>query len=399
MTLPDRSIDRSFSAQFVGLFSLLVGGLVAAGGVVLAILLVLGAQLQDGETGIGEMALPQAVAVGVLGVCLGFVLIAEGIRGRRGVPSAPFHPRRSGWLWLAFAALLVAGTGASVLNTSPLLMALFHALTLLLLPALVLSLVGWGLRGRGVFWSDVSGGLLGGALLGTGIALVIEMVLAISLVVGLLALGLLPQEWLRQTTGEFPSPADMEGLLKGLTPPLILSALLLIGGLVPLVEEIAKTLGVGLAGFWIRPSPARAFLLGVASGAGFAMAENVLNGFFSGLAWGPGVLARLAATVMHSATGGLMGWGWGQWWAGRRPWRLPLAFVGAVVLHSMWNSCAAVTVLVGLTALARTNDRVWMAIAGLLVLAMLGLLFLLTCLVTVALLWASHRLGRSQALS
>lgn len=160
MALSNSSPNRPPFAQLLGMLSLPAGGLVAAGGVVLAILLILGAQLRDSETGIGETALPQAVAVGVLGVYLGSLLIAEGIRRRRRLPSATFHPRRSGWLWMAFAILLVAGTVASLLDTPPPLMALFHGLTLLLLPALVLSLVGRGLRGRGVSWSDVNGGFL-----------------------------------------------------------------------------------------------------------------------------------------------------------------------------------------------------------------------------------------------
>ncbi len=394
------SPNRPPFAQLLGLLSILAGSLVVAGGVGLAVLLVLSTQLRDGGTDISEMALPQAVAVGVLGVCLGLVLIAEGIRKRRSIPPIPFRPRQSGWLWLAFAALLVVGTVASLLDTPPFLMALFHAPTLLLLPALFLTLVGWGLRGRDVSWSDVSGGLLGGALLGTGAALVIEAVLAVFLVIGLFALGLLPQEWLQQApqafiTGETPFPTEMEDLLEQLTPSLILVALIFIGGLVPLVEEVTKTLGVGLAGLWLRPSPARAFLLGVASGAGFALAENMLNSIFVGPAWGPGMLARLAATVMHCATGGLMGWGWGQWWAGRRPWRLPLAFAGAVMVHSLWNFCAAVIALLGLSVLTRADDLVWAGLAGLLMLTLLGLLSLLACAVTAALLWASHRLGQS----
>lgn len=333
-------------------------------------------------------------------MCLGSILIAEGIRTRRDIPSTPFRPRRSGWLWVVFAVLLVAGTIVSVLDTSPLLMALFHAPTLLLLPALVLTLVGWGLRGRDVSWSDVSTGLLGGALLGTGTALVIEAVLAVFLAIGLFALGLLPQDWLQQMpqslgTGELPFPTEIEDLLNQLTPSLILVALVFVGGLVPLVEEVTKTLGVGMAGFWLRPSPARAFLLGVASGAGFALTENMLNSVFVGPAWGPGVLARLVATVMHCATGGLMGWGWGQWWAGRRPWRLPLAFAGAVTIHSLWNFCAAGVVLLGFSVLTRADDMAWMVLAGLLMLALLGLLALLACGVVIALLWASRRLGHA----
>lgn len=378
---------------------ILTGVVVATGGVMMAVLIAFGAQARGGETGLGGMVLPQAAAVGVLGLALGAILAVEGVRWRRGIPAAPFRPRRVGWLWLAFAVLLTAGTVASVLNAPPVLMALFHAPTLLLLPALVLSLVGWGLRGRDVSWADVRGGLLSGAILGTGTALVIEVALFVLLAVGLFALGLLPQEWLQQAPqalipGESPFPTGVEDLLEWVTPSLALAALVLVGGLVPLVEEVTKTLGVGLAGLWLRPSPARAFLLGAASGAGFALTENMLNSLFVGPTWGPGILARLAATVMHCATGGLMGWGWGQWWAGRRPWRLPLAFGGAVLLHSLWNSCAVGLVLSGLMALAQADNLIWTGMAGLLMLTLLALQFLLACGSAAAILWASYRLGR-----
>jgi len=366
----------------------------------MAVLMALSAPMRGRETGLGGMALSQAVAVGALGLVLGAILAVEGVRWRRGIPAAPFHPRQTGWLWLAFAVLLTVGTVASVLDAPPVLMALLHAPTLLLLPALVLSLVGQGLRGRGGSWADVRGGLLGGALLGTGTALVTEVALVVLLAVGLFALGLLPQEWLQQapqalTTGDIPFPAGVEDLLGMLTPSLILVALVLVGGLVPLVEEVTKTLGVGLAGQWLRPSPARAFLLGVASGAGFALAENMLNSLFVGPTWGPGILARLAATVIHCATGGLMGWGWGQWWARRRPWRLLLAFGGAVTLHSVWNFCTFGLVLGGLMALARTDNLVWTGAAGLLMLVLLALQFLLVCGAAAATLWASYRLSHS----
>ncbi len=391
--------NTSSTSRFLGLMGILIGGAVAAGGVLMAILMALSAPMRGRETGLGGMALSQAVAVGALGLVLGAILAVEGARWRRGIPAAPFHPRQAGWLWLAFAALLTVGTVASALDAPPVLMALLHAPTLLLLPALVLSLVGGGLRGRGGSWSDVRGGLLGGALLGTGTALVIEVALVVLLAVGLFALGLLPQEWLRQapqalTTGKIPFPTEVEDLLEVLTPSLILVALVLVGGLVPLVEEVTKTLGVGLAGLWLRPSPARAFLLGVASGAGFALTENMLNSLFVGPTWGPGILARLAATVMHCATGGLMGWGWGQWWSGRRPWRFLLAFGGAVMLHSLWNFCAAGLVLSGLMVLARAGHLIWTGVAGLLMLTLLALQFLLACGSAAGILWASYRLGQ-----
>ncbi len=116
MALSNDTPNRRPFAQLLGLLSILAGIMVAAGGIVLAILLALSTELRDREADISGMALSQAVAVGGLGLCLGAILIAEGIRRRRGIPSATFYPRRSGWLWLAFALFLVAGTVASLLG-------------------------------------------------------------------------------------------------------------------------------------------------------------------------------------------------------------------------------------------------------------------------------------------
>lgn len=376
--------------------SILAGGLVAAGGAGLAALLVLSARFRSGAERLGEMFLLQAIAIGALGGFLALALIAEGVRLRRGIPPAPFRLRRSGWLWLAFGVLLLAGTVASLLNTPPFLMALFHVPTLLLLPVLVLSAVGWGLRWRGGSWSDVGGGLLGGALLGVGMAVCIESIVALLLGAGLFAAGLLPSEWLQESSPAFTSGDPMalvEELAGLINPPLILVALAFMGGVVPMVEEVVKTLGVGVAGFWLRPDPRRAFLLGVASGAGFALVENILNSFLAGPFWGPGVVARLMATVMHCATGGLTGWGWGQLWA-RRPGRFLLAFAGAGMVHSLWNSVAVGMVLSGLMVLVRSDQPLWMMAASLMMLALMALEALLAGGVIGALLWAARRLGR-----
>ncbi|MCS7179093.1 MAG: PrsW family glutamic-type intramembrane protease [Anaerolineae bacterium] len=387
------------SSRALGSLLILAGGLVVSGGGMMAALLVISAYIQQPSAERVGTALTQSVAIGALGGVLGLILVAEGIRYWRGSQATPFRLRRSGWLWLAFGLLLTVGTVLSVLAVPPVVMAPIHALTLLLLPALVLTAVGWGLSGREGSWADVAGGLVSGALLGTGAALAIESVLIVLVVIAMLALGWVPQEWLQETSqaltrGQFSFPTEAEALLGFLTPPVILVILALFSGMVPIVEEITKTLGVGIAGAWVRFSPPRAFLLGVASGAGFALVENALNSFFLGPVWGPGVLARLAATVMHSATGGLMGWGWGQWWSGRHPWRLPMAFVGAVTLHSIWNFVAVGMALIGLLVMDRAEQPLWMAVGGLIALLLLGIQFLITGGVTAGILWASHRLGR-----
>ncbi len=116
MALSNDTPNRRPFAQLLGLLSILAGIMVAAGGIVLAILLALSTEAPGSRGGHQRDGLSQAVAVGGLGLCLGAILIAEGIRRRRGIPSATFYPRRSGWLWLAFALFLVAGTVASLLG-------------------------------------------------------------------------------------------------------------------------------------------------------------------------------------------------------------------------------------------------------------------------------------------
>ncbi len=398
-SLPTRPEGPSSLSSLAGLLAIIAGAAIAATGPMGAVLLLIGARSTRGDTGLGGAFLSQDVAVGVLGLALGWILTAEGLRLRRGAPSVPFRPRRLWLLWVIFLVLWVVGTVLSLLENVPSTLTVpLHTLTLTLLPVLVLGLVGWIMGGRGVSWSDVGGGLVSGAVLGTGIAAVAEVTLLGLAALLLLSTGFLPQEWLQQApqaliSGESPIPTEMEALLQFLTPTVVLIGLAFIGGLVPLIEEVTKTLGIGLAGLWLRPTPARAFLLGVASGAGFALAENALNVAYNP-AWGVSIGVRLAATVMHCATGGLMGWGWGQWWAGRLPWRFPLAFVIAVTIHGLWNSIAVGLALGGLVTLAHAGQPLWVALGGLLTLALGTLEVLMAVAVTAALLWAGYRLGR-----
>ncbi len=341
---------------------------------------------------------PLALAVG-----MGLVLALEGWRLWQGRPPRPFYPRRTWLLWVAFLVLLTTGLLLFLLDwIPPFLLAPINALTMLLLPALVLGTVGRALRGAGGAWRDVIGGLMGGATIGTGLSMAAEVSLAVLVVTVVLAFGLLPggMAGLESLVEQANDPAfllDPQGLSQFLTPLVLLGALVFVAVVAPLVEEVVKTLGVGLVGPWLRPSPGRAFLLGVASGAGFALVENVLNGTVIGSFWVLGVFSRSAATLMHCATGGLMGWGWGELWTGQRPWRWLLAFVGAVSLHGVWNGLVIGTVASGLLAATHPDDMAWMAIGGLVVMALIVALLFLVAAMMVGLLWASWALGQQRA--
>ena len=83
--------------------------------------------------------------------------------------------------------------------------------------------------------------------------------------------------------------------------------------------------------------------------------------------------------------GFLVGWGWGQLWGGRRPLRLLVSYIAAVIIHGMWNAMTVSAVLLSASALVHSGNDIWPAIAGLGMLIVLGMLALLTVTFVVAL--------------
>jgi hypothetical protein len=345
-------------------------------------------------------AVEQAAGPFVLVLVVGGMLALEGWRVWRGEPSPVFYPRRLGLLGGGLLVLILVGLLLSLAQgAASYLLAPLNAVTMLVLPLLVLGAVGRLLRGQGGTWRDVLTGLIGGATIGTGLAMIAEVILVLVVVTVVIGVGLLPAnvEALEALVEEFSDPAlltEPERLAQFVTPMVVLGALGFVAVATPLIEEAVKTLWMGVASVWLRPSPARAFLLGVASGAGFALVENVLNGAFLTSFWTVGVLSRLAATFMHCATGGLVGWGWGQLWTERRFWRWILASAGAVLLHGLWNGLVVGTVASGLQAAAHSPDLSTVTSSGLAATAMLLALLLLAVATLVGLLLVSRKLGR-----
>jgi RsiW-degrading membrane proteinase PrsW (M82 family) len=353
--------------------------------------------------GIGsQIPVQQMTGPFILAVGLGGILIWEGWQIWQGRAPRRFQPRRTWALWLAFTVLVASGILLSLIPQAPALPGvLINAVVLALLPVLVLATVGKLLKDTDGTWRDVTAGLISGASIGTGLAMVVEIALAVLAVVFLAAFGLIPGglEGLESMIEQFNDPSfdilDPQTLSSLLSPGLIFLALAFVAIATPLIEEIVKTLGVGIAGRWLRPSPPRAFLMGVASGAGFALVENLLNGVVAGTFWIPSILSRLAATLMHCATGGLVGWGWGQLWSKRRLKRWLLAFIGAVGLHSLWNGTVGTMVATGLLG-ANAGDPIEMAASGLLILGLLVALIFLILASLGGLLWGSWALGRQR---
>ena len=135
-------------------------------------------------------------------------------------------------------------------------------------------------------------------------------------------------------------PSAPDALLSLLTSPVVfLTLALTLGVVTPLVEEFAKGLTVGVLGRRRPLTLGAAFLLGAASGLGFAWFEGVSNGALGlgGVAgWVGSIGTRFLATGMHCLTSGLIGLGWAWFGQGRR-WRLLLTYGLAVFFHGAWN--------------------------------------------------------------
>jgi hypothetical protein len=122
-------------------------------------------------------------------------------------------------------------------------------------------------------------------------------------------------------------------------PVLIFTTIGYISIAVPLIEELFKPLAVWLFARELE-SPAQGFVLGLLSGAAFALVES-LNASGGGTeTWVAVVSVRAGTSMLHVMTSGLMGWGIASAFRERRILRLAAAYFSAVLIHGIWNACA-----------------------------------------------------------
>jgi len=174
-----------------------------------------------------------------------------------------------------------------------------------------------------------------------------------------------------------------------LRPGVILSIFLFTSLIVPMLEEAIKPVGVWLlAGR--KMTPAAGFAAGVLSGAGFALFESLvmINGADM---WVTLVVARIGTAFVHILTSGLTGWALALAWGRRRYLRLILTYLGAVLIHGLWNSISIMTSFSVLGAIEGLEVPTMLTTLG--NLAPVGLSILAGCALA-ALLWINHKLAR-----
>jgi len=291
-------------------------------------------------------------------------------------------------LGTVFFLLLLAGQGVSESTTLAWTVLPFvHILVIGIPVVVVLYLGGRGLpkgspqRTWGIFAT--------GMTLGPALIFALEIVaLVVCLMAGILLIALSPDQLRElyslveqlQTTNRSPE-AILPIIQPYLNNPLVIfGVLIFMAGIVPLLEEAIKPIGVWLLAKR-RLTPIEGFTAGLISGAGFALVESLGYTSDSGQDWISSVLLRAPTALMHILTCGLTGWGLARAISLRRLRWLLAGYGGAVAIHGLWNG---LTITAAGIVLLYPDQPAAVAIAGLALLGMLalfGFVFLLLLLI------------------
>lgn len=127
-------------------------------------------------------------------------------------------------------------------------------------------------------------------------------------------------------------------------PGFIFVLLAMVAGIIPVLEELIKPLGIWFTAGRSNP-PAGGWVAGLICGAAFALVESLgVSANFSGPEWVQLVIQRTGTGLLHMTACALVGWGLASAWERKEFLKLIGAFCAAVALHCAWN---AVSILLG----------------------------------------------------
>jgi len=278
---------------------------------------------------------------------------------KKQVPNIKFAPRLQKFfsllLKLGFPVAILGGALLLERNTQ-FLLSPFHVL------AATLS-VGWllwlairklDLGSLQLRWGAFAAGLTAGPI----VAVLLEFAAGLLLVIAaIFYITLNPQlfEILQNLQGLENNPeASVSVLYRLLKDPVILGLVLANFSLfVPLIEELAKPIAVWILMWRTKLTPAQGFGLGMLSGAGFALFENLFSAVVTD--WTSTTLVRIGATAFHLATAGLMGWALVSAKNEKRYLRLIGVYIFNISLHGLWNGTVMVNSLSSLDTSAQVD--------------------------------------------
>ena len=246
-----------------------------------------------------------------------------------------------------------------------------------------------------------SGLLVTGMWLSTGVAMLVEIALLIlGLVAAAIYLLLNPDQFL-SLQGFFRTLSGVTGLSDALTtlqpwldrPVIFLAALVLFGGVTPVVEEAAKSLAIwGLVDR--LGEPADGFVAGALTGAGFGLVEGLLASASPDPFWSVTLAVRGGSSVMHIAAASFAGYGIVAFRRTRRYASLLGGYLAALLIHGLWNASVVMIGFGGLHISTGVTDSNWI---GLPLVAFGALILATLCVGTPIALIATNRRLRSIA--
>lgn len=354
----------------------------------------------------GDATLDSTVAgaaAAVLGVGLGGALAWHGSRSLRQQPSAAVRLPAPGWLLLLYMLVMVGGQLIISFDLFPALtFPPFHILAAGIPPLAILAFTSRAFKAAKLRWREIIVHVSGGAFLSTGLAFLTEIVVGL-LVFGmaLVVAGLTPggREFIETLANNVQNPIWLQNpdnvweIL--LFPPVAISIAIIFIILAPMVEELFKLLGVALMSYR-RPARGQVFVWGLASGAGFALVENLFNTVLGLEVWGFIMLLRVGGTAMHCLGTGLMALGWHDLLTKRRLGRLLGAYALSLTIHGLWNGAIVVIAGISILTTGATGESTLALIGSVVIILLIGLVGL-TIALLVAIAIFTRRLQKGQS--
>jgi len=161
----------------------------------------------------------------------------------------------------------------------------------------------------------------------------------------------------------------------------------------PITEEFTKIVGVAIIHRGSGASLYAHFVTGVCVGLGFSVVETLGYSMAAGESWPWLLLLRSPVAFIHVTATAFASCGLYHLRT-RGGYRFVLYFIGAVVIHGMWNGLSVTVMLVSMQASSASSIS---PLAGLLIVAIVALLALV---LTGCIAWTiltARRLGRAEA--
>jgi RsiW-degrading membrane proteinase PrsW (M82 family) len=274
------------------------------------------------------------IAALYLGLFGGSLAVYHGIGSISGRTSSLFKLPSFYVFWILLA--LILGLGNLILNENIITDYLFPPVFVLGAALSTFAVLAWAFRTMGwpLTWRQTALAFVCGSTLSIIVAILLEGILPYLAYVLIEPLGFIAEEFADLGWG---ASGFVERLFAS---PLIIVYLIFTAFQAPLPEEFAKALGIPMFGRIRITNERQAFAIGLASGAGFAILENMLyEGLYAqynGWSWGGITLLRSIGSVLHPICTGIVALGWFRIQQGGTV-KLLQAYLLAVLLHTLWN--------------------------------------------------------------